>query len=323
MKAMFNRGKSGKYRRKQRYKRTIGIGVAGLICGAGVYCVTIPTKAQHKEDKTCVEGKVKLPNSAIFAKGKYLIDQDIIQAEEILFQKPSYVGTNEEGKAYAYDANLIAEKLSHYDYNNNGEKIVFLTFDDGTSTTVTPKVLETLKKYDVKATFFLLGSNIEKGDKKAEALVRQIFEEGHAIANHSYSHQYSLLYPNRSLNLENFKADFEKNEDYIEDILGVEFTTRVLRCPGGYMSWNNMEQLDGYLAEADKVSIDWNALTKDAEGPKKDKNQLVQEAKLTSEGKEIVVLLMHDTYGKEATAEALPEIIEYYKANGYSFKTLV
>ena len=89
------------------------------------------------------------------------------------------------------------------------------------------------------------------------------------------------------------------------------------------MSWDNMEQLDSYLLEANKISIDWNALTKDAEGPKKDKDQLVEQAKLTSEGKEIVVLLMHDTYGKEATAEALPEIIEYFKGNGYSFKTLI
>ena len=52
---------------------------------------------------------------------------------------------------------------------------------------------------------------------------------------------------------------FEKNENLIKDILGVDFKTRVLRCPGGYMSWNNMSELDPYLTEANKISIDWNA----------------------------------------------------------------
>lgn len=312
-------------RRKKKYGRQVGISIAVLVTGMVIWHIGEPAK-DYKKDKTCPDGTVKLPIATLSIKEHYLVDNDVIKEDDILIKLPEpikYIGTNEEGSAYGYDVNLIAEKLKTYDYSNDGNKIVFLTFDDGTSTTVTPKVLETLKKYGVKATFFLLGSNIEEGGERAEELVRQIFNEGHAIANHSYSHDYHLLYPGRSLSLENFKADFDKNEALIEKILGVDFTTRVLRCPGGYMSWDNMEQLDSYLLEANKISIDWNALTKDAEGPKKDKDQLVEQAKLTSEGKEIVVLLMHDTYGKEATAEALPEIIEYFKANGYSFKTLV
>lgn len=325
MKAMARKGKNKRYTQKKRYRRRIGIGTIGLVGGISLCYLAVPTQA-YKKDKTCEAGTIKLPISTVLVNGQYLIDQNVVDRDEILVYKDEpkvYVGTNEEGLQYGYDANIIADKLAHYDYSNNGEKIVFLTFDDGTSTTVTPKILEILKAYDVKATFFLLGSNIEKGGEQAQALVKQIFDEGNAIANHSYTHEYRILYPNRTLNLENFKADFEKNEDYIKEILGVDFTTRVLRCPGGYMSWDNMNQLDSYLLENDKVSIDWNALTKDAEGAKKDKDQLVQEAKNTSEGKEIVVLLMHDTYGKEATAEALPEIIEYYKANGYTFKTLI
>ena len=60
----------------------------------------------------------------------------------------------------------------------------------------------------------------------------------------------------------------------------------------------------------------------DAEGGKKSAQQLVDYAIKTSKGKEMVVLLMHDTYGKEETAKALPSIIKYFKDNGYEFKTL-
>ena len=232
------------------------------------------------------------------------------------------VGVSHEAKKYSYDAKIVSEKLSKYDYSNNGEKVVFLTFDDGTSTTVTPKILKTLKDENVKATFFLTGENIERGGEKAKELIKQEFNEGHAIANHSYSHNYKLLYPGRTLDLEAFKADFEKTDKMLTDILGKYFSTRVLRCPGGYMSWKGMDELAAYLDENNKASIDWNALSADAEGGKKSAQQLVDYAIKTSKGKEMVVLLMHDTYGKEETAKALPHIIKYFKDNGYEFKTL-
>ena len=114
----------------------------------------------------------------------------------------------------------------------------------------------------------------------------------------------------------------EKNDKLLKSILGENFTTHVMRCPGGYMSWKGMEPLDRYLDENKLVSIDWNALNADAEGRKKNAQELADYAIKTSQGKDIVVLLMHDTYGKEETAKALPTIIKYFKDNGYEFKTL-
>lgn len=242
------------------------------------------------------------------------------KAEE---EKKKYmVGVSHEAKKYSYDASIVEEKLSKYDYSNNGEKVVFLTFDDGTSTTVTPEVLRILKEENVKATFFLTGQNIERGGEKAKDLIKQEFAEGHAIANHSYSHDYKTLYPNRTLDLEAFKADFAKTDAILKEVLGKYFSTRVIRCPGGHMSWKGMEPLDAYLKENNMVSIDWNSLNADAEGKRKNAQELVDHAIRSSEGKEMVVLLMHDTYGKEETAKALPQIIKYYKDNGYEFKTL-
>nr|WP_283625226.1 polysaccharide deacetylase family protein [Clostridium butyricum] len=231
-------------------------------------------------------------------------------------------GVNKEGEEYSYDAVKINDKLKKGDYSNGGEKIVFLTFDDGTSTTVTPKVLKILDQYNIKATFFLMGKNIDNGGEAAKELVKEEYNSGHAIGNHSYSHDYNILYPGRTLNLESFKEDFNKNTKLLKAILGDDFSTRVIRCPGGYMSWKGMNQLDGYLNDNNMTYIDWNALSKDAEGKKKNADELFQNAVDTSKNKEIVVLLMHDTYGKEETAKSLPKIIEYFKNSGYEFKTL-
>ncbi|WP_455538802.1 polysaccharide deacetylase family protein [Terrisporobacter sp.] len=248
------------------------------------------------------------------------IEEEKKKAEE---EKKKYtVGVSHEGKKYTYDAKVIADKLKKYDYSNGGKKIVFLTFDDGTSTTNTPKVLDILRKEGVKATFFLTGSNIDNGGQRARDLIKQEFEEGHAIGNHGYSHDCHKLYPNRVLDIDAFKADFKKNDELLRDVLGKYFSTRLIRCPGGYMSWKGMEPLDEYLAKKKMISMDWTSLSADAEGPRKNAQQLANYAIQTSKGKEIVVLLMHDTYGKEETVKSLPAIIQYFKDNGYEFKTL-
>ena len=88
------------------------------------------------------------------------------------------------------------------------------------------------------------------------------------------------------------------------------------------MSWKDMDKLDGYLEENNMASIDWSALSGDAEGKKKDASQLLKYAVESSMNQEMVVLLMHDTYGKEETAKSLPAIIKYFKEQGYQFKVI-
>lgn len=275
----------------------------------------------NKIDKNILENSSLIQEGNIYQKTNS--SNQISEGEESDYPKnENIVGVNSEGKKYSYDALKICEKLKNGDYSNNGEKIVFLTFDDGTSTTVTPQVLQILDKYNVKATFFLVGKNIEDGGNEAKELVKKEFNSGHAIGNHSYSHNYNILYPDRHLNLDSFKSDYDKNSELLKSILGDDFSTRVLRCPGGYMSWKGMGELDGYLNDNNMTYIDWNALSGDAEGKKKNADELAQHAIETSKDKEIVVLLMHDTYGKEETVKSLPKIIEYFKNNGFEFKTL-
>ena len=221
-----------------------------------------------------------------------------------------------------YDANVVWNKLMSRNYSNE-EKVVFLTFDDGPSKTVTPEVLKVLKKHDVKGTFFVMGKTLEQGGEEAKKILKEVYESGHAIGNHTYSHNYRKLYPSGKVNIDNFVDDLNQNEKLIQEAIGKkDFHTRVYRAPGGTMSWRGMDVLKDYSIANNLVPIDWNALNKDAEGRKKTPEQLVSESIKYSEGKDMVVLLMHDTYGKENTAKSLDKLISWYKDNGYSFKVL-
>ena len=162
------------------------------------------------------------------------------------------------------------------------------------------KFLKNIKRKWCKSYFLCYRREHRKRRKKGWGFnKRSSFEYGNAIANHSYTHNYKYLYPGRTLNLDNFLADFNKTDELLKKILGPYFSTRVIRCPGGHMSWKGMDQLDNYLNENNMASIDWNALNADAEGRKKNAQELADYAIKTSQGKDIVVLLMHDTYGKE------------------------
>lgn len=208
----------------------------------------------------------------------------------------------------------------------DGKKVVYLTFDDGPSEIVTPKILDTLKAENVHATFFLVGKAVDESEANKDLVKREVVE-GNAIGNHTYSHNYNYLYPHSNINVENCMADIEKTNQTLKNVLGQDFSTRAIRFPGGHMTWGKkdpkgMEAMDKALKEKDYHQIDWNALSKDAEGEPKNAEQLKQEVIKTVTGREKAIILMHDTYGKEETAKALPEVIKYLKEQGYEFKTI-
>ncbi|HAT4149846.1 TPA: polysaccharide deacetylase family protein, partial [Clostridium perfringens] len=136
------------------------------------------------------------------------------------------------GKNYAVNAKDVS-KMIEGSYDGN-EKYVFLTFDDGPSP-ITEQVLDILKNENVKGTFFMLGSRLDSGQASKDSLKRAI-EEGNAIANHSYSHNFKKLYPGNITDVNYFMDEFRKTNDIMREILGVEFDTNVLRMPGGYNS---------------------------------------------------------------------------------------
>jgi peptidoglycan/xylan/chitin deacetylase (PgdA/CDA1 family) len=208
----------------------------------------------------------------------------------------------------------------------DGKKVAYLTFDDGPSETVTPQILDILKSENVNATFFLIGKYIDKNDASKNLVKREI-AEGNSIGIHSYSHDYNYLFPNGKINLENCMSDFEKTDKTLKNVLGQDFSTRAIRFPGGQITWakkdpQGADAVDKALHEKDWYQIDWNALSGDAEAGHKNAAALTEEAIKTIGSREKAVILMHDTYGKEETAKALPGIIEYLKKQGYEFKII-
>lgn len=231
----------------------------------------------------------------------------------------------------SYPAEKVADIISGK-YIKDGKKIAFLTFDDGPSVSVTPKVLNTLDRYGIKGTFFLIGKMIDASEE-SKALVKEMYKDGQSIGNHTYSHEYRTrvpgsLYFGNKVNAELYMSEFDRTNNSISNAIGQAYKARITRMPGGHMSREyyhdpNLPLFDEKLKENNIVAIDWNAYDGDSDGPWKSEAQIFQEAKNTIGDQEKVVLLMHDAYGKDETAKALPEIIEYLKAQGYEFKRII
>lgn len=233
--------------------------------------------------------------------------------------------TSYENDINADNAREIENMLNKWNYlRTDGKKIAYLTFDDGPSIETTPKILETLRNNEIKATFFVLGSNVEKSDTQKE-LLKEMVKEGHAIGNHGYCHNYSILYPGRVADTTAFINDMEKSENVMKSVLGDDFSTKVIRFPGGHMSWKT-GNLDPVLEQHGYTYIDWNVLNGDAEGNGKTVEQLINRLKETITNlcgnDDVLVVLMHDTDAKPTTAESLQQSIDYLKSLGYEFRTL-
>lgn len=188
-------------------------------------------------------------------------------------------------------------------------KVVYLTFDDGPSDRVTPEILDVLDEENVKATFFIIGRQAERRDY----LIKREKDSGHTVAVHSYTHDYKEIYRSP----ESLIADMDKCNDVIESITGTR--SDLYRFPGG--SFGLSDKFTEAVSEHGMRYIDWNASTRDAE-LSGDAMQLYNSAIATSAGCNNVVLLSHDSTHKTNTAEATRMLIRYYRANGYTFRTL-
>ena len=182
------------------------------------------------------------------------------------------------------------------------EKIMYLTFDDGPHKTNTAKVLDILKRRNVKATFFLIGEYVEKYPE----LAKRIVIEGHGIGVHCYRHDYSQLYGQ----VKNYMEDFEKAHEIIKEITGED--TKIYRFPGGSINDFNKdvrEEIIREMTERGYIYYDWNASLEDAtKNPKAEK--LIQNALSTTLGRKKVIMLAHDTVHE--TAECLDTLLDHF-----------
>lgn len=186
-------------------------------------------------------------------------------------------------------------------------KTVYLTFDDGPSDRVTPKILDVLAEEQIKATFFIIGNQAET----RKYILKRAFDEGHTVAVHSYTHKYCEIYSSP----ESLLKDIDRCNEVIKSVTGS--LSSVYRFPGG--SFGLPQKLIDAVTEHGMRYVDWNASTRDAEIYGATPNQLFKAAVTTAASNENIVLLAHDSTTKGATAEALKSIIRHFKDEGYIF----
>lgn len=211
--------------------------------------------------------------------------------------------------------NKIVERVSHI-YNSDYKR-VFLTFDDGPSKSVTIPILDILKQNNVKATFFVLGSNAERYPE----IVKRAYQEGHYIANHSFTHVYSNIYSSPQAVLD----EYNRTETAIKNAIGDQtYNSRVFRFPGGTSGGkyaNIKAEAVNLLNQNNVAHLDWNALTADAAGLD-NVNDMMNYVETTMGNKNSVVILMHDIGTKKSTYELLPQLIQVLREKGYVFENI-
>jgi len=202
-------------------------------------------------------------------------------------------------------------------YEEKEEKQVYLTFDDGPSTTVTPLILDMLKENNIKATFFVLGSRAELNPD----LIKRAYDEGHYIANHGYSHVYKSIYSSK----EEVLNEYNKTEQAIKNALGKEnYNSHLFRFPGGSTGgkYHNLKtEAISMLEQNNIATLDWNCLSNDSAGATT-KEEILTAISETSNNKNSIVLLMHDAGDKILTYETLQDVINYFRQRGYIFKDM-
>lgn len=194
------------------------------------------------------------------------------------------------------------------------QKVCYLTFDDGPSNR-TLEILDILDKYQIKATFFVTGHS---SGPKSQDILRQIFNRGHQIGIHTWSHNYKTIYQS----VEAFLDDFNKIYTYVFDSTG--FRPEIFRFPGGSVNSFNRNIYKDIINEMTSRGFkyyDWNMVSNDAIG-KLSKYQIFKNSTVGIDKLDRAILLCHDNEDKKTTVQALEDIINAYKNAGYRFDSL-
>lgn len=238
---------------------------------------------------------------------KNVIVQNDIK-EEIGDYKITYIVEDSSG-----NKTMVTRNVKILDKKKNIGTI-YLTFDDGPSNN-TSKILDILKQEDIKATFFLVNFN-----SSYNSVVKRIYDEGHSIGIHSYTHNYKLIYSSVSA----YFDDLNKMNDKIKTITGSD--TKLLRFPGGssntISSFNKgiMTTLVKEVTNAGYHYFDWNVDSSDAWSARNSNDVYNNVVNNLKKGTNIV--LMHDLSSNEKTVNVLEKIIKDAKEKGYTFANI-
>lgn len=296
-------------------RRKSGIGITVALVGLAVALLAttgwigIKNKEQKENLKTIQEKASTLEAS----KDQITEQVDAIKEKNQQLTKQIEELNAEVNKLKEQGVNV--EVISEEDEAN--KKIAYLTFDDGPSHN-TIKILDFLKANNIQATFFVLGK------EGYDDVYKRIVEEGHALALHSNTHDYAEIYQT----VDTFMADIESLSGQMEELTGV--VSKVLRFPGGsnnrvshrYGGSDLMSKIIPAMEAEGYVYFDWNVDSQDAAKGLQDKNVIVNSVLSQAKYQKNAVILMHDAAAKTTTVDALPEIVEGLKAQGFVFRGL-
>ena len=237
---------------------------------------------------------------------------------------PGFTGCTQQDLTPVPDTSALCPAAAAFADNAGSaqpEKWVCLTFDDGPSRT-TPAVLAALDAAGVHGTFFVVATGY---NEKYLPLLTQAAAAGHQIALHSASHEYSDIYRSS----EAYWADIALLKERIAPYVDAE-SIRYLRFPGGstntvsrrYGGRELMKQLKSEVEQKGWQWVDWNVCAEDAVGGHPSADTIYRNVVHETGEQTHCVVLMHDSSSTRTTAEALPDIIQWYADNGYTFLTV-
>ena len=207
----------------------------------------------------------------------------------------------------------IEERIITVKSVSKGSRVIYLTFDDGPSE-YTPYLLDVLKKYNVKVTFFVTG-------KGSDDTILREYNEGHKVALHTYSHNYATVYSST----DNYFKDLYQIQDRVKRITG--YTSNIIRFPGGSSNTVSksydggtriMTRLTKEVQNRGFYYFDWNISSGDAGGAITSDQVYNNVIRSLKDGSYVV--LQHDT--QKFSIDAVERIINYANENGYTFQTL-
>ena len=237
---------------------------------------------------------------------------------------PGFTGCTQQDLTPVPDTSALCPAAAAFADNAGSaqpEKWVCLTFDDGPSRT-TPAVLAALDAAGVHGTFFVVATGY---NEKYLPLLTQAAAAGHQIALHSASHEYSDIYGSS----EAYWADIALLKERIAPYVDAE-SIRYLRFPGGstntvsrrYGGRELMKQLKSEVEQKGWQWVDWNVCAEDAVGGHPSADTIYRNVVRETGQQTNCIVLMHDSSSTHTTAEALPDIIQWYADNGYTFLTV-
>jgi len=237
---------------------------------------------------------------------------------------PGFTGCTQQDLTPVPDTSALCPAAAAFADNAGSaqpEKWVCLTFDDGPSRT-TPAVLTALDAAGVHGTFFVVATGY---NEKYLPLLTQAAAAGHQIALHSASHEYSDIYGSS----EAYWADIALLKERIAPYVDAE-SIRYLRFPGGstntvsrrYGGRELMKQLKSEVEQKGWQWVDWNVCAEDAVGGHPSADTIYRNVVRETGQQTNCIVLMHDSASTRTTAEALPDIIQWYADNGYTFLTV-